>query len=267
MELTTLLGIIAGFGFIIYSIVNGGELGSFIEINSILIVFGGTFAATIISFPLKTLLTMGSVLKCAFQKKEYNLQEDIELIVRLANTARQEGLLALENATEDMDSPFLKKGIMLVVDGSDPELVKSVMEAEIYFLQERHAKGQAVLDAMAGYAPAFGMVGTLIGLINMLKNLQDSSTLGPSMAVALITTFYGSLLANLIFTPLSRKLKAQTAAESQEKELLLEGLLSIQDGQNPRIIRDKLNAFISGRDLNKAEAQQNIKPEVEEVKE
>lgn len=268
MELTTLIGILSGFALIALSIIRGGDLSSFYDLDSILITVGGTIAATVISFPFKTLKSMGSVIKCAFQRKDFDLQADIELVVRLANIARQEGLLALENAVEDMNNPFLQKGIMLVVDGADPELVKSVMEAEIYFLQERHQKGQAVLDAMAGYGPAFGMVGTLIGLINMLKNLQDSSSLGPGMSVALITTFYGSLLANLIFTPLSRKLKMQTASESQEKELLLEGLLSIQDGQNPRIIRDKLNAFISGRDLNKAQnAQKSIKPEVEEVRE
>ncbi len=268
MDFTIILGLIFGTACIVISILLDGSLGSFADLPSVFITIGGTIASTIISFPAQTLLSLGTVIKNAFIKKKFDLQADIELIVKLANIARQEGLLRLESAVEGMDNPFLKKGVMLVVDGADPELVKSVMEAEIYFLQERHAKGQTVIDSMAQYAPAYGMIGTLIGLINMLKKLEDTAGLGPSMAVALVTTFYGVILANMIFTPISKKLKMQTAAESQEKELLLEGLLSIQDGQNPRIIRDKLNAFISGKELLKAQgAQRNIKPEVEELHE
>jgi len=211
--------------------------------------------------------SLGIIYSIAFKKINVNLQQDIEMIINIANIARREGLLALEGAVEKIDNTFLKKGIMLVVDGADPELIKDVMQAEIYFIQERHAQGQDVINSMASFAPAYGMIGTLIGLINMLKNLNDSAALGPGMAVALITTFYGVVLANLVFTPISKKLKAHTASESQQKEMILEGLLSIQDGENPRIIRDKLNAFLSRRELNKIEPNKtDLRHETEEIK-
>ena len=150
---------------------------------------------------------------------------------------------------EDIKSPFMRKGIMLIVDGSNSELVKNVMETEIYYLQERHGRSIAVLNTGAAYAPAFGMVGTLIGLIVMLLTLEDSSALGPSMATALITTLYGVLLANLVFSPLAKKLSALSAQEVMYNEMILEGILSIQDGENPRMIRDKLESFISSRQI------------------
>jgi len=262
VEKTTLIGILAGFGCIFISI--GADIGSFIDLNSVFIVFGGTIAATIVSFSGKTLKSLKTVYSNAFKTKKFDLNEDIEMIIRIANIARREGLLALEDAMGEIDNPFLKKGIMLIVDGADTELVKNILETEITFVQERHIQGQAVITAMAGYAPAFGMIGTLIGLISMLKNLDDMNALGPGMSVALITTFYGVVLANLVFIPIAKKLKAQTDSESLQKELYMEGLLSIQDGENPRIIKDKLTSFISRRELKKDEgSQQN--PEVKEI--
>jgi len=266
LDKTTITGLVAGAACIVVSIMLDGQLGSFFDVPSILITVGGTIASTIISYSGKLLKSLAVVYQNAFKNKKIDLQQDIEMIIDIANIARREGLLALEDAVDEMDNPFLKKGIMLIVDGGDPELVKSIMEAEIYFIQERHAQGQAIIDSMASYAPAYGMIGTLIGLINMLKKLEDTAALGPSMAVALVTTFYGVVLANLVFIPISKKLKGQTAAESLQKELILEGLLSIQDGENPRIIRDKLNAFISRREQNKVETQgASMKPETEEI--
>ena len=266
LDVTTITGLLAGVACILISIFINGQIGSFIDLASVLIVVGGTVASTIISYPGKMLKSLTLIYKNAFQRKQFDLYHDIDMIIDIANIARREGLLALESAVEEMDNPFLKKGVMLIVDGGDPELVKSIMEAEIYFIQERHAQGQSIIDSMASYAPAYGMIGTLIGLINMLKNLQDSSTLGPAMAVALITTFYGIILANLLFIPVSKKLKVHTAAEIRQKELLLEGLLSIQDGENPRIIRDKLNAFLSHKELRKMEIRNaSMKPETEEI--
>ncbi|MHB1313882.1 MAG: motility protein A [Christensenellales bacterium] len=265
--MTTAIGMAAGFGCIIISIYLGGEIGSFIDLASVFITLGGTIASTIVAYPGKMLKSLASVYQRAFNKSKIDLHKDIDLIIEIANIARREGLLALENAVSDVDNPFLNKGIMLVVDGADPELIKDVMEAEIYFIQERHAQGQAIIDSMAAFAPAYGMIGTLIGLVNMLKNLSDTDNLGPAMAVALITTFYGVVLANLIFTPVSKKLKLRTAAETQEKELLLEGLLSIQDGENPRIIKDKLYAFLSRSEIKKKEVREmGLKPETEELK-
>lgn len=268
MEKSTYIGIGAGIVCIIISILisNGATLTSFVDIPSVFIVVGGLIASTVVSYPGKVLKSLAAVYKKAFTKQNIDLQADIEMIINIANIARREGLLALEDAISDIDNSFLKKGVMLVVDGVDPELIKNVMEAEIYFIQDRHATGQAIIDSMAQYAPAYGMIGTLIGLINMLRNLEDTSSLGPAMAVALVTTFYGIVLANLLFTPISKKLKTMTAAETKEKELLLEGLLSIQDGENPRIIRDKLNAFIARSEI-KSQDRPGLKPETEEIDE
>ena len=249
MDITTLLGIVAGFACVVISILLGGEIKGFLDVKSVFIVVGGVISATVASFPMKRITNLGKALKSAFKKDTTNIQEDVEMLITLANTARREGILALEGATDEITDPFLKKGIMLIVDGSDPELIKGIMETDLGFVKERHAETRAVLDAAAAYSPAFGMIGTLIGLINMLKSLSDMASLGPSMAVALVTTFYGSMLANLVFLPLSRKLKAVGNREYLRKELILEGLLSIQDGENPRIIREKLDAFTARAEL------------------
>ena len=188
------------------------------------------------------------------------------MIIGIANVARREGLLALEDTMNDVDNVFLKKGIMLIVDGTDTELIKNILETEVYFIQSRHSEGQAMISTMAGYAPAYGMIGTLIGLIVMLKNLGDADALGPGMATALITTFYGVVLANLVFTPIAKKLKAQGDLEALQKELYIEGLLSIQEGENPRIIRDKLTAFIARREISAGKAEPaEASPEVKEL--
>lgn len=268
MDVTSVLGIVAGFAAVIISILidKGSDITIFVNLPSVFITIGGAAFATIASYPIKTLKTMGTVLKKAFTAgAEIDLQKDIEMIMTIANIARREGLLALEDAVEKMDNEFFKKGIMLVVDGADPELIKNIMEAEIYFVQDRHATGQSMLETLSELGPAYGMIGTLIGLINMLNNLDDPSSLGPGMAVALITTLYGSMLANWFCIPLSKKLKSKTAEETMEKELLLEGLLSIQDGENPRIIKDKLVSFISRNELRSAEGATSVKAETEEL--
>ena len=221
-----------------------GVLGDYINMPSVFIVFGGVIASTVVSYPMEALKNLGKLMGNAFKLKKVDFQADIENIVKIANIARREGILALEETVNEMNDPFMQKGIMLIIDGSDPELVKSVLETELVFVRERHSSGQAILLQMSSYSPAFGMIGTLIGLINMLKKLDDPSSLGPSMAVALVTTFYGVILANLLFTPLAKKLAAQSADECLRKEMVLEGILSIQDGENPRIIREKLNAFL-----------------------
>ena len=249
MEITTIGGIFAGLGLVVFGIVLSGDICSFIDIPSIVIVFGGVIASTVVSFPLKQLKSLVKVMGKAFKKSEIDLNNDIDLIIDLAQKARREGLLALEDAVDKIDNEFLKKGGRLLVDGCDPELIKSIMEAELDFLQERHAQGRAMLDTMSAFAPAFGMIGTLIGLINMLKNLSDTDALGPNMSVALVTTFYGVMIANLICTPLSKKLKARSSKEYYQKQMFLEGLLSIQDGENPRIIREKLSAFLAPSEL------------------
>ncbi|MCF6463332.1 flagellar motor protein [Clostridium sp. Cult1] len=244
MDISTVLGLLLGVVFIIGGILTSGQIDSYIHIPSIIIVLGGTIASTLASFPLKNFLNTSRVIKKAFSYKETSPDEVIEEIINLANIARKEGLLALEEYAEELQDDFLQKGIMLIVDGTDPELVRNILETELTFLEERHMDGQSIFETMGTYAPAFGMIGTLIGLINMLKHLDDPSMIGPNMSVALVTTFYGSILANVVFLPLARKLKIRSKSEVLVKELTVEGLLSIQAGENPRIIEEKLKTFI-----------------------
>jgi len=244
LDIATILGLTLGALFTIYGILLSGELASYYDFPSILITLGGTIASTILSYPMKSFINLWKVLKQAFVNKDVPANEIIEEIITLANIARKEGLLALDEYAEKIEDDFLKKGIMLIVDGTDPELVRNILETELNFLEERHAQGQGILETMGAFAPAFGMIGTLVGLINMLKTLDDPSTIGPNMSVALVTTFYGSVLANVVFLPLARKLKVRSQSEVLIKELMIEGLLSIQAGENPRIIEEKLKTFI-----------------------
>ncbi|WFD11683.1 flagellar motor protein [Tepidibacter hydrothermalis] len=244
MDLGTLIGIVLGFVLIIGSILLGGSLGAFIDIPSIMIVVGGTIAATLVAYPLPKVKEIIKLTQKVFKERGSNPNEVIESMIELANKARKEGLLALEESSAGIDDDFIKKGVMLVVDGTDPDLVRTLLETELDFLDERHKSGQGLFETMGSFAPAFGMVGTLIGLINMLKKLDDPSSIGPAMSVALLTTFYGSFLANMIFIPIANKLKVKSREETLEREIIVEGLLSIQAGENPRIIEEKLKAFL-----------------------
>ena len=240
----TIFGLVFGTTLITIAIMLGGSILDFVNIEGIFIVIGGVTAAIAISFPMEVIKNLMPLMMNALKSKPVDYRKDIEEIVKIANIARREGILALEESVNDMEDPFMQKGIMLVIDGSDPELVKSVLETELMFTKERHSSGQGVLMQCSAYAPAFGMMGTVIGLINMLNAMDDPGALGPAMAVAVITTFYGLILANLLFTPFAKKLGVQGANELLRKEMILEGILSIQNGENPRIIREKLNAFL-----------------------
>lgn len=244
MELSSILGLILGIIFIIWGIYESGDISAYWDISSIIITLGGTIASTITSFPIRDIGNVLKVAKNAFVHTETSLDQVIIDIITLANIARKEGLLSLEEYADNLDDEFLSKGIMLIVDGTEPDLVRNIMETELLYLEERHANGQRLFETAASYAPAFGMIGTLIGLINMLRTIDDPSTIGPSMSVALVTTFYGVVLANVVFLPLARKLKARNNEEILAKELIVEGLLSIQAGENPRIIEEKLKTFI-----------------------
>ncbi len=258
MDLSTILGIIAGLGLVLWGIMSAGELSWFWSLASFLIVVGGTISATFIAYPLNRVLSTFKVVKKAFSNSDFEPSIIINEIITLANTARREGLLALEEAVEEINDDFLQKGVMLIVDGTDPELVKNILETELSFLEERHSEGKGLFDIMGTLAPAFGMIGTLIGLIIMLQQLEDPSTIGPSMSIALITTFYGSVMANLFFIPIAKKLKIKSREEVLLKEIMIEGLLSIQAGENPRIIEEKLKAFLPPlirNNLNKEEME------------
>jgi chemotaxis protein MotA len=198
---------------------SSGNIMDFVDPASIFIVVGGVLCATAASFPTKRLLRTIKAVGLVFKNRKtvVDLNEDIDKIGEIANVARRNGLLAMEDMASQMDDPFMKKGILLVVDGTDPELRRNILETELSVIKERHGENRAVLDSMAAYSPSFGMIGTLIGLINMLKNLNDMSSLGLNMAVALVTTFYGSMLANLVFNPLSKHLKSIGNMDISEK--------------------------------------------------
>ena len=217
----------------------------FVDIPSMLITVGGTIAATLINYPLSDVLSVLSSVKNAFIQKEISSQELIEKLVGFATIARREGILALESHASNAGDPFLEKSVQLAIDGTAPELIKDILTTELAFMEDRHAMGQSILIAMGTYAPAFGMIGTLIGLVQMLSNMSDPSAIGGGMAVALITTLYGAIMANLMCLPSAGKLKVRTSAEILAKEIIIEGILSIQSGDNPRIVEQKLKAFVS----------------------
>ncbi|GAA5416372.1 chemotaxis protein PomA [Paraliobacillus ryukyuensis] len=258
-DILTPIGLTLGFIMISFGIISSGGMGgfiSFIQISSVVIVLGGLAAALLINFNLKQIKLTGKVVKEAFNKNEQDLAQLIGLFERLSERARREGLLALENELEDVDDPFIKKGVLLAVDGIEPEVINDIMSAEINAMEDRHQKGRTIIEKAGEYAPAWGMVGTLIGLVLMLNNLTDPSTLGPQMAVALLTTFYGSLLANLVFIPMAGKLEMKTEEEVFMKQIVIEGVIGVQSGQNPRILKEKLSAFLS-EDMKKAQGTED----------
>ncbi len=245
MDLASIIGIVVGVGFIIFGILSGGSLMLFFDVPSMLIVGGGTLGATLVNFPLGEVLGVVKIVKKAFLHTEESPIGVIDTLVSFAETARREGILSLEQKAMSLDDEFLKKGIGLAVDGTEPEYIKEIMNTEIEYISERHMVGAGIFDTMGAFAPAFGMIGTLIGLINMLAKMDDPSSIGPSMSIALITTLYGAFLANLIFIPIAGKLKARSASEVLLKDLCVEGIMSIQSGDNPRIVENKLKAFVS----------------------
>ncbi|NLY42466.1 MAG: motility protein A [Clostridiaceae bacterium] len=244
MDIATILGFIFGAFFIVFAISNGGPLVWFYDFDSILITIGGTICSTMVYYPMSKFINSLKTVKHIFKSKQLRPMEVIERIIYLANIARKEGLLALEEAASQIDDVFLHKGILLIVDGTDPELVRNILETELAFIENRHKESQGFFETMATFSPAYGMIGTLIGLIQMLYRMDDPSTLGPAMAVALVTTFYGSMIANFICLPIAGKLKIRSSEEILLKEVMIEGLLSIQAGENPRIIEEKLKAFL-----------------------
>lgn len=265
MDIASLIGLILCFAMMLYGIIDGAGIENLVReywnFPSAIITFGGAFAATLASFSLADYISGLKSITLIFKAPALNTAEMIGKIIDLSNVARKEGLLSLEEAAADMDDAFLKKGILLMVDGTDPELVRAIMETELVSIEGRHKARIGFWDTLGAMGPAWGMIGTLIGLINMLGKLQDMATVGPNMAIALITTLYGSLLANWICTPVANKLKDNDGAELKQKEILVEGLLSIQAGENPRVIEEKLKSFLAPNrreELNAGEGGEDI---------
>lgn len=250
LDIASILGMVICLIVVIYGILVGQSgfsvLLNFYDLSSILITFGGALCCVMIMAPdMKTYFNYLKSISLVFKKIPSNEEKTIRTIIELSNVARKEGLLALEETANNVDDEFLKKGVLLIVDGTDPELVRNIMETELSAIEERHSKVTGFWDSLASMGPAWGMIGTLIGLVNMLKKMSDPNSIGDGMAVALITTFYGSVLANWICIPVSSKLKANSGQEIRIKEVMVEGLLSIQAGENPRVIEEKLKSFLS----------------------
>ena len=252
MDIASILGLVICITLTIIAIVAGNGFVAlyrdFLDFQSALITFGGAFCAILAGNTIESYLGGFKSFALVLKRPNFDIPSMIQKVIDLSNVARKEGLLALEEAAGEIDDAFLRKGILLVVDGTDPELVRAIMETELVSMEDRHKQRISFWEDVGAMGPAWGMIGTLVGLINMLNNMSDPSAIGPQMAVALITTLYGSLLANWICTPVAMKLKMNNSEEYQMKEIMVEGLLSIQAGENPRVIEEKLKSFLAPKD-------------------
>lgn len=246
MDLASLLGFLLACAFMLVSVLmGGGSLTAFYDQASIIVTVGGSLATVMICFPLRNLFQVPLVIKKVFFNQIEPVHEVVGQILSLAETARRDGLLALENRTPDVTLPFLVLGIQMTADGTRPEVLESILRTEMEAVNSRHKEGKAIFDQWGKMAPAFGMIGTLLGLILMLGNLSDPDALGPGMAVALITTLYGALISNVLCLPFAEKLNYANRQELQNMEIIVRGVLSIQAGDNPRLIQQSLETFIA----------------------
>lgn len=251
MDIATLLGIAVAVSLIVSSIaLGGGSFAAFLDWPSAMIVFGGATAAALVSFPLRNFM---GVFRVAAKSLFYRLDcvpRLVDEIVGLAEMARRHGLLSLETRLGKIRHPFLVLGVQLVVDGTRPDVMEEILRTELEAVAHRHRDGKAVFDCMGRFAPAFGMIGTLMGLVMMLGNMRDPSKIGSGMAVALLTTLYGALAANVVFLPVAEKLKYTSRQEQQVMEVILRGIMAIQEGEHPRVIEQKLKTFHPERSLS-----------------
>jgi len=255
MDIASVVGLILALGLIIGSILMGNApFTAFVDIPSGLVVIGGACAAAMICFPLKNILGTPMVALKVFLTKPDKPSDLITTLVSLAETARRDGLLALEGRVDEIDSDFIKLGIQMAVDGTQPEVIESIMRTEMEAIHARHKDGKAVLDQLGRFAPAYGMIGTLMGLIMMLSDMSDPSGIGAGMAVALITTLYGAIVSNVFFMPFAEKLGFYNTQEMQSLEIVVRGIMAIQSGENPRVIEQKLNTFLPPKAREKEEA-------------
>jgi chemotaxis protein MotA len=243
MDIATIIGIVAAFGLILGSMSLGGSIGAFVNAPGLLIVIGGTFAALFINQRMTHVLGAFKVMAQAFFDRTVRMEEQIPVIIGLAQKARKEGLVALEG--EDIGDEFLARGVRLGVDGLSPEMIRTTLMSELAALKRRHERGHKIFKFLEATAPAMGMIGTLIGLVQMLQTLSDPSAIGPAMAVALLTTMYGAILAFIVFGPIAAKLEGRTADEVAAKKLAIAGVESILKGDNTMLIQSKLEAFLS----------------------
>lgn len=264
MDFATIIGIILGLACTVISIMLDGSLDSFFNIPSVFVVLGGGMASVLISYRLSEIVKVFKVVGHAFKNNNSKTSDTIAMMVKLSERTRREGLLSIETDLEQIDDPFIKRSLQLVVDGIESETIKDYMNMEIENMQSRHGKGQSIFKTLGALFPAWGMIGTLIGLINLLKSLDDPSKIGPAMAIALITTFYGSVLANFICIPIANKLKLKSDEEIQLKEMIAEAVISIQAGENPKMMEHKLKVFLTPEERD-AQVKNNAEANKEEV--
>ena len=254
MDIATVIGLVAGSGLLLWAIMGKSDIGAFMDGGSAAIVLGGSLAAALVSFPLKNMMGIMKVVKNCFFAKTQDSAKMIVDIVKFAEVARRDGILALENVTAEIEDPFLVSGIQMAVDGQDPDLIEAVMMNDLETVQSRHSDGKALFENIGRFAPAFGMIGTLVGLVIMLQNMSDPSAIGPAMAVALLTTMYGAVVANLFALPMAEKLALRSRDEMLLKLIIIKGVMSIQSGDNPRIVEQKLKTFLPNALRESAEA-------------
>jgi len=248
VDFATIIGILSGFGLVIIAMAAGGGLGWFIDGPSAMIVLGGTFGAVLINYPISDVLSVLQVAQNAFRGRKQKTGVVIGQMVEMSKISRREGLMSLQKMTQQTRDPFLVKAINLVIDGVEPSQLSNILETELDFVGERHRLGAEIFTTMGNFAPAMGLVGTLIGLVQMLRQMNEPGSIGPAMAVALITTFYGVILANLVFLPIAGKLKTKSSQELLLKQLIINGILSIQSGDHPRVVEQKLHSYIAPRE-------------------
>ena len=247
VDIATIVGIVVSFGLMIWAILMGGPLSLFIDVPSIAIVFGGTAGVALISFPLADVLGTIAIFKKTVLIREADTNALIAQMMEFATKARKGGILSLQDSIDQVEDQFLVKALQMAVDGQEPADLKTMLQTEIDNIAARHSNGAQILDTMGAIAPAMGMVGTLIGLVQMLQNMSDPAAIGPAMAVALLTTFYGAVLANVLFLPMAGKLKTRSKTEILQKTVITEGMESILSGENPRIMEQKLHVYIAPR--------------------
>lgn len=246
MDLTTLIGLLIGIGSLLGAFfLEGGSMGMLLVLTAAMIVFGGTFGATILSFTLEELKKLPYFFKLIFTDKKVDYASVLDSLVETADMARREGLLSLESRLSEIDNQFFARGLQLVIDGTDPELTRNMLEMEIESYESGEKVGVEIFNTMGGFGPTFGIVGTVMGMVNVLSNLSTPDELGASIAVAFLATLYGIFSANMWWIPFANKIKVKTARDSLLMAMILEGVLSIQAGENPRVIREKLMTFLA----------------------
>ncbi len=243
MDLATIIGILGAIGFVVMAMIQGGDIAMFINVPSILIVFGGSLFVVLSQYTLGQFFGAGKIVGKAFMFKIETPESQIEKIVEMADAARKGGFLALEEA--EIANPFMQKGVDMLVDGHDVDVVRATLSKDIYMTSERHDFGKSIFKGLGDVAPAMGMIGTLVGLVAMLSNMDDPKSIGPAMAVALLTTLYGAMLANLVCLPISVKLGHRADEEKLNQSLVLDGIIGIADGQNPRVIEGILKNYLA----------------------